>query len=243
MALPTLVHIPQSAWSEKARWALEHHVVPTKSLVHVPMVYEPLLRVMGRDLLRKPTVPMLLDGRFVARDSLEIARWAEERGKGSPLFPRAVEAEVLAWNEAAERLMQAARARLVERLLASDAALLEAVPPPLSMLGRAALPLARLGTGFIASKHVSPNASRAETEAAISRVLEEVEAALAGREYLAGDGFTFADIAVGCAVNMIAPHARQPLGPASREVWAEPAIAACFPSVVAYRDRIVEHHR
>lgn len=239
----TLVHIPESAWSEKARWALEHHEVPTKSLVHVPMIYEPLLRVMGRDLLRKPTVPMLVDGSLVARDSLEIARYAEERGKGSALFPRDVEADVLAWNDAAERLMQAARARLMERLLASDDALMEALPPPLAKLGRSALPLARMGASFIVSKHDTRKASQAETEAAISSVLEQVEARLAEHEYLAGDRFTFADVAMACAIGMIAPHPRQPLGPASRVVWSEPALGACFPAAIAYRDRVVERHR
>lgn len=233
----------QSPWSEKARWALDHHGVPYRGIVHMPMLFEPVLRIMARDLRTKPTVPMLFDAGRVYRDSLQIARFAEETGKGSPLFPSAQEREILTWNDASDRLLNAARGRLMERLLLNKDALVEAIPPPLSKLGPALAPVAKLGASFIVSKYATRGVPPAASEAAISSVLEQASNALSRGEYLVGDSFTFADIAIASALGMIAPHARQPLGPASREVWCEPALAAAFPKLVEWRDHMIERHR
>jgi len=240
---PTLVHLPQSPWSEKARWALDHHGVTYRTVVHMPMVYEPLLRLASRELRKKPTVPMLFAGSVVLRDSLEIALFAEHHGKGSPLFPKTDETAIFTWNDHADRLLGAARARVMERLLTNRDALIEAIPPPLSKLGATLLPVAKLAAGFVANKYRTKATPPAQTEATIASVLELADARLSDHEHLVGDGFTFADIAFACALGMISPHARQPLGPASREVWSEPTIAAAFPRLVRWRDSLVERYR
>lgn len=239
----TLVHLPQSPWSEKARWALDHHGVEYKLLEHVPMIFEPVLRIWARDLRRKITVPMLFEGSHVWADSLAIAEHAEEVGRGAPLFPRAHLADVIGWNEIAEQVMRAGRARAMERMLASPEALVEQLPPALRAGGKALRPIARMGAQFVASKHVPKNVAQAELEAAMTSGLDRARAALAGGDYLSGGTFTFADIAMACAVGFVAPAARLPLGPATRASFTETKLLAIYPDLLAWRDRLIERHR
>lgn len=241
--MTTLVHMTQSPWSEKARWALDHHQISYKSVVHLPMLFEPALRLLSRDPRKKVTVPMLFADGTVYRDSLEIALFAEQRGNRASLFPEDKKSAIFAWNDSAETLMTAERGRLMDRLLASKTALQESVPPPLNKLGAAMVPVAKMAVEFIASKYTAKKPPPAHAEAVITSVLEQAEAALFYEDYLVGSEFTFADVAMASALGMILPHARQPLGPASREVWSEPAIAGAFPALIAWRDRIFEQHR
>mgnify|MGYP000714989168 CR=1 FL=1 len=208
------------------------------------MVYEPLLRIVSREARRTPTVPMLLDGSRVARDSLEIARYADERGTGEKLIPSDHEGAVIAWNDHAERLMQNARARVVGRLLVSpSAALVDELPSFLQRFGVALAPVARLGLGFIAHKFDTKTVSLASSEAVMTQVLELATTALERSDYLVDGRFTLADLSLACALGFVEPHTSTRLGPESRQVWREPALAAAFPSLVRWRDRIVARHR
>ncbi len=238
-----LVYLPVSPWSEKARWALDHHGVEYELLEHVPMLYEPLLRAWARDLRTRFTVPALFEGSRVLRDSRAIAARAEELGRGAALFPREHDAQIAEWDELAERVMRAGRARAMERLVESPAALAEALPPPLRGAGEALSPVAKIGSLFLMRKHRTRGIPPAETEAAMTAGLERADAALSRADYLAGPSFTFADIAMAGALGFVAPHARVAMGPATRVVFSEPRIAAAFPRLVAARGRLVERHR
>ena len=44
----TLYGLTQSAWTEKARWALEHHGIAYRYHEHVPVLGEVLLRLKAR---------------------------------------------------------------------------------------------------------------------------------------------------------------------------------------------------
>jgi glutathione S-transferase len=238
-----LVHLPQSPWSEKARWALDHHGVSYRAVEHMPLLYEAPLRVLSRDLGRRITVPILFEGSDVYSDSLDIARRAEEIGTGQPLFPAAHLASILKWNDVAESIMKGARMRVMPRLLASPRALAENVPSALRPAAAALAPVAKLATRFIMAKHGIRDASDAELEAGIVAGLEQAAAALGRREHLVADTFTFADIAVACALGFVSPHDRVPLGAQGKQAFTEPTIAAAFPELVAWRDRTVERHR
>jgi glutathione S-transferase len=238
-----LVHLPQSPWSEKARWALDHHGVPYKLMLHVPMIYEPVLRIWARDLRQKITVPILFEGSRAWRDSLTIAEHAEELGRGAPLFPRSHVADVIGWNEVSERILRAGRARAMERMLQNTGALVEALPPPLRKGGALLAPMAKMGAKFVMGKHVQKGVTAAEYEAAMTSGLEQAERALDGGDYLAGNTFTFADVAICCALGAIKPHPRLAIGPETRAAFTEEKIAAAFPSLLAWRDRVIERHR
>jgi glutathione S-transferase len=244
-----LVLMPYSPWSERARWALDHHHIAYRPIEHLPMVYEPVLRVAtaaiaknAERLFIKPTVPILVhDGKLFA-DSLSIAEHAEEIGDGTQLFPDAVRADVLGWVDAADKLLDSGRSRMMDRLVDADAALLETLPPPLRLLGPVAVASARLGARFVRQKHADRTASAAEHEARMDAVLDRIERALDGKDYLTGS-FTFADAAIAAALDVVNVRASSPLGEASRKVWGEPQLAKVHPRVIAWRDRVYAERR
>jgi glutathione S-transferase len=207
-----LVCLPFSPWSLRARWALDHHGIAYKKMTHLPMVGEPLLRGLnafyGRSpskLFAKASVPMLIDRGKLFSDSLTIAEHAEETGSGSKLLPEAHKAEILGWVDAADQLLGAGRGRLMDRLIASDAALSEMLPPPLRPLGGVGIATARISSRYVKQKYLDPDRTAAQLEAAMDAVLERVEKRLETSPYLTG-AFSFADVAVAGALDMIDPR-------------------------------------
>lgn len=239
---PILVQLAYSPWSEKARWPLDHHRVRYHAVEHLPLVYEPLLRLASRKPLEKPTVPCLYVGARVIGDSLEIARYAESVGSGSPLFPDDRTREILDWVRRSEELLGAGRARLLDRMLASPAALHEALPGPLKAFGSLGLGVARAATTFLKTKHVEAEESSASLEASMAKVLEAARKSLEGKEYLLGE-LTFADVAMAASLVVIKLRPDSPLGPEQRKVWDEPRLAAAFPDLLQWRDRMYASHR
>ena len=131
----------------------------------------------------------------------------------------------------------------MERLLASPAALVDSIPPPLSKLGSTLLPVARAAARFIVVKHHTGSMTQAEAQAVVAGVMETADARLAHHPHLVGDAFTFADLAFAAALGMVKPHPRQPLKENARVAWTEPELAAAFPRVIAWRDETMEKYR
>jgi len=230
-----------SPYSEKARWALDHHKVDYAWHEHAPMIGERALRKRaGR---AKASVPMALDGDTVLHDSLAIARHAEKVGKGSRLF--ANEAAVRTWVARSDDSLGAARALLFERLLSDRAALRESLPPwvpgPLRGL---ATPLAARGTRFLSRKYGAQGVAADEATKKLREGLASMQRVLASRDTIL-DGFSFADIAMAVVVQMIAPVADEyvVLGPERRRAWSEPALAKEFADVVEWRDALYAKRR
>jgi len=236
----TLVYLPVSPWSEKARWALDHHRLEYRAVEHLPLVFEPALRILGKRPFEKITVPMLFDAGEVFRDSLEIARHADAVGAGDKLFAR--EAEVLAMNDLAERFMFAARARLLPRLAADREALAESLPTPMRLASPVFVPVARRVTRYLIDKYGRERAP-AETESAMTKILDHVATLVAKGDYLVGDAFSFADVAMSCALGFVKPHAKATLGPANRRVFSDDGMASEYGRLLDWRDRIVLRHR
>jgi len=245
-----LVQLPYSPWSLRARWALEHHHIDFRPVMHLPMIAEPALRavwaVLRRDptkLFAKATVPILVDGGELYGNSLEIAEHADAVGTDTKLIPEASRSEVLSWIDAADRMLEAGRMRLMDRLIASDAALRELLPPPLRSLGPLGIATARMSSKYVKSKYVlDPPRAAPELEAAMDAVLERVDKKIASHPYLVGD-FSLADIAIAGALDMVAPRPATPLGPENRKVWTEAHLAAAHPVAMAYRDRVFAERR
>jgi glutathione S-transferase len=178
-------------------------------------------------------------------DSVAIARWAERRGAGSPLFPAERDDAITAWNERSEIVMTAGRALLLPRIAASSAALREQLPPFVPGALRGALePLASSGVGHLTRKYGIRVEDHAADEARARAALDELRSALGARDHLL-DAFSFADITVASSLQFILPVADRyiALGPATREAWTHPTLASEYADLLAWRDRLYARQR
>jgi glutathione S-transferase len=238
-SMPTLLHLTYSPWSEKARWALDHHRIAYDRESYVPMLGEPMLRVRVRRLRGKVTVPVLFDGGAPLMDSFAIARWADRRGSGATLFPAGRDAEIERWNALGERLLAAGRAGSVERTLHDREALHEALPPGLRRLGPAGAALAGVGARYILHKYRG-----AEDRSTMREVMGELRDALRGGPHLLG-ALSYADIAMAVSLQLVSPVSDEFLriGPGYRRVCTDPELAGEFADVLSWRDAIYAKHR
>ena len=239
-----LIALSYSPWSEKARWALDHHRVPYRYEEYVPMLGEPLLRARLRRLTGKVTVPVLLHEGGSYTDSFDIARHAERAGTGEPLFPPTVIAEIMRWNERSESGLAAGRTLAVEGTASSVDAQVEALPPFVPASVRPMVTsVARLGVSFLRSKYKT-GIDRGTAEASLAGVLEELRTNLAGEPYLFEE-LTYADITMAVTLQFVRPvrDAFIPLGAATRRVWTNEGLSRRFADLIDWRDALYEKHR
>jgi glutathione S-transferase len=244
--MASLVALHISPWSEKARWALDHHHVPYRVEAYMPMLGEPLLRLRAKRFVGPISVPALFDGDDVLLDSFAIARHAERRGSGTPLFPTAHLAAITHWNDRSNDALTAGRIAFVPRLAADRAAQEEVLPPGIPRALRPALTgVSQLITRFLASKYSISSDALPEAEATCIAFLDELRAALDGRAYLLDGELTYADLAAAVTLQMVRPvrDAFLRLGPATRACWTTPALAARYPDLLEWRDQLYEKHR
>jgi glutathione S-transferase len=243
MRTRTLYGITQSPWTQRARWALDHHGVTYRYHEHVPMLGELFLRRAAKS--KKASVPLLVEGAKVVMDSFEIARHAESIGRGPPLFPRdpAADKEIAHWNDVAERMTGVGRISVFEKFLKNREAQKEALPPFIpGFVKSVAAPSASLAVSFLAKKYAVPTDVVAEVKQVLRPALDELRTALNGKPYLL-EVFTYADIAIACALQAVRPHDRAPLGPGARETWTNEPLAAEFEDLLMWRDAIYRKHR
>jgi glutathione S-transferase len=245
---PTLWGLSVSPWTEKARWALDHHGLAYRYREHTPMLGEPALRwrTRGRPAGTRATVPFLIDGRETITDSNAIARHAEASGRGEPLFPTEHADAIVEWERSMETAMQAGRVLVTQALLANHDAQIEMLPPQIpGPLRRPLRPIARSGAAFFARKYdVDPN-GRAVSLRTVTEFAERVRRQLDGHDHLAGDRFSWADV---CAVMIVSGFAGGVPGrltklPASAQTWTQTELVEQFADLVAWRDRLYSKHR
>jgi len=241
---PTLLGIPYSPWTERARWALDYAKVPYRFQRFQPVIGEAALR-WKLGTIRKVTVPVLFEetGKVIASDSVDIARFAGKQEPASSLFPEVHEEEITRWIATAERALDAGRS-LVAKAMIENAEVLESnVPRSLPKLLR--LPMGRFGMKVFLNKYALAGRSEREDAAQLGGVLAETRAGLAGRKYFVGDTFTFADVAVATMINAIsppdAPHLR--LSAALRACWTQPALATQYADLLTWRDELYASSR
>jgi glutathione S-transferase len=241
-----LVGLSYSPWTEKARWALDHHRLAFRFEEHVPMLGEAKLRFRLRRLRGRATVPVLFDGQGPLADSFQIMLYADRIGAGAPLVPAGRLEEVSRWNDRSESALRAARAIVVAKTSTSPEAKVEALPALVPGVLRPALRgVADLGLGFFRLKYGLASAAGAEEAArALREVLLHLRAGLGGRRYLLG-AFSYADIAMAVTLQPVRPveHRAIRLRPATRAVWSDPELAAEFGDLVAWRDALYAEHR
>lgn len=240
-----LVGLSYSPWTEKARWALDHHRISYRYAEHVPMLGEPLLRWKARRPTGKVTVPLFVDGGAPVMDSFAIARHVEPRGRGAPLVPYEQLGPIEAWNARSERALAAARGLIVARTARSERAKEEALPPIIPRSMRPSLTsVATMGLTFFRLKYDLDEAGEDERRGVIAEHLRALREGLRGRPHLL-DGFTYADITMAAALQAVRPvDARYiRLRPATREAWTDPQLASEFADLVEWRDALYASHR
>jgi len=237
-----LLAIPYSPWSEKARWALDLRGVSHVEQMYVPMLGEVGLRLRLRRFSGKVTVPVLFtdDGRALG-DSFEIARFAEETGRGPALFPAGRDAEIRRWNERSEEILAAGRALSVAKAMDDAAARDEGVPRFLPAPLRPAV--GRMGVSYLHRKYGLSLDRQASAEVVASG-LRALREALGGRPYLF-DALSYADVIMAVSLQLVAPVEDRyiRLGKATRRVCTHAPIVEELADVVAWRDRLYTAHR
>ena len=237
--------LPVSPWSERARWALDHHALAYRKVEHIPFIGERRLRRLVGARSSRATVPVLLAGGQVLTDSWDIALYADREGSGSPLIPAADAAEIQRWNELAESTMIAVRALTVARLLASNGALDESLPPAVPRLMRRALrPVTRYGMAWFARKYALPGSDAEASRRALRETLDQLRSVIAGTGYVLAS-FSYADIIAATLLQGVVPVAGRyiRLGPATREAWTQADLAEEYADLIRWRDELYERHR
>jgi glutathione S-transferase len=243
-----LIGISYSPWTEKARWALDHHGLEYRYTEHVVVLSELSLRLkLGKLGGGDATVPALIDGKTRLVDSLRIARYTDERGRGGKLFPDGALAKIEKINASCENALDAARAFYIEGLLADREGLKEALPRfvPRALRG-AFTPVASFGAARVRSWFSAGSRSLEERGAQLRSAMTELRASISGARggFLLGE-FTFADIAGAVSVQAVQPVADRyiRLGTAARRLWTRTELAREFADVVEWRDRVYSERR
>jgi glutathione S-transferase len=243
--LPKLVVLHVSPWSERVRWALDHHGIAYQLVQHAPFLGEGRLRKLVGDTGRPATVPVLVDGGNVISQSWEIVAHADRHGRGSTLIPAAHEAAIREWVRIVDTASAHGRALVIGRMLRSPAALDESLPPAVPRWLRPLLrPVTRHGSRWFARKYALDLDAIAANEQKVADALEHLRRSLDGRRHLLGE-LTYADIVAATLLQGIAPvgdeHIR--LGPATRTVWTNRELAERFAGLVTWRDALYREHR
>jgi glutathione S-transferase len=99
---------------------------------------------------------------------------------------------------------------------------------------------------FLAKKHGVPEDVDAEVQHTLRPLLEEAREAVDDGGYVlsrSGLSFTYADVALAAAMQVVRPRQGSKLGPATREAWTNEALAREFEDLLAWRDAIYGKHR
>jgi glutathione S-transferase len=187
---------------------------------------------------------VIADGQTRA-DSWEIALYADRVGQGAKLIPEELAADVRRWHDLAERSLSAGRALTIASLLGNDAALEEMLPPAAPRLVRRWLrPIARRVTRWFVTKYGLDLENTAQSQAIQREGLDALRTTLVRSEYVLGR-FSYADIIAASLLQGVMPVAQRylRLGPATRDAWTRPDLAATYSDLVSWRDRLYERHR
>ena len=246
MGTRTLWGLHYSPWTEKARWALDHHGVDYRYREYQPLLGEPGLRWRAR---RRPpgtpaSVPLLIDGQELVGDSTDIARLADRLGQGAPLFSAERESDIARWLDASDRALRSVRALVINAILDSPQAQVEALPAPFPSAARPALrSVARMGSNFIANKYGADLEARARHADTLDQFCRQLDAALDG-PYLLGE-LSYADLACAVVLNGVAPLRERFFAdkPATHEAWTRAELAGKHARLIEWRDQLYREHR
>jgi glutathione S-transferase len=238
----TLISGHFNPWGEKARWALDHHRIAYRHVLHRPLLGNVWLRFRRRRWRGPVTVPILITDDRVYGDSYEIVRFAERSGAGEPLFEAGSEERIESWNRESDAALHAGRALFVPRVEADPVAMRESMPAP-EPFATLIAPLAGVGLRVFKRKYGIRAEDLRQHEATLRAFLERARAATQSGFVL--DSFSYADIAIAVVLQFLVPPVAEsvPIKPATRRCMGTPSLAADFGDLVAWRDRLYACHR
>jgi glutathione S-transferase len=241
-----LYGIRYSPWTEKARWALDHHKILYRYHEHLMMFGMPGLRWRFGFFRKNLTVPALLTQGEKIIDSFHIAQYADHIGSQEKLFPTECLHGIFQLNELCESALDIARALVLHHMSRDAEAQKEALgflPKPLRKLLR---PMAFVGMSYIRHEFQVSRDSEENLLNQYRRILEDIRTKYrsAGSDYLFGR-FSYGDIVCAIALQGVTPVEGNwvPLGSATRRVWSNPELAKEFPDLLERRDRLYAKHR
>lgn len=186
-----LITIAFSHYCEKARWALDRCGVSYVEDQHLPVFHYLATYRNGA----KRTVPVLIDGKTIVRDSTDIIAWADKHRPGS-LIPLSGADDALAIEDDLDTHFGPATRRwayyylLPERR--ADPYIVEGAPRWQTAMLKLSRPLA---VSWLRRSLKVDDAGLARSLAKIESTLARVDEIVGdGRSYLAGDRFTVADL-------------------------------------------------
>ena len=98
-----------------------------------------------------------------------------------------------------------------------------------------------VGIKFLLQKYERPNVKREE----IDSLLGDFRRAIGDKETVLAEGFSYADILIATALQMVKPVSRKywSIGPATREAWTLEAYEGQASDLLEWRDKIFETYR
>ena len=204
-----LITIPFSHYCEKARWALDRAGVAYEEDGHLPVFHYLATYRAGA----KRTVPVLIDGTTIVRDSTDIVAWADAKRPGC-LIPIAGAEDVLAIeDDLDDHFGPHSRRWGYYYLLPVPGAvklITAGVPRWERAMLRASMPLA---VAYLRRSMKIDAAGAERSRVKIDATFDRIEQVIGdGRRYIAGDRFTVADLtfaALAAPVLLPANHPRQ----------------------------------
>ena len=241
-----LYAISYSPWSERARWALDHHGLPYTARPYLPMLGEPALRLRLRRPLGRVTLPVLfVPGQAPLTDSHDICRYADAHGSGTPLLPERRRAAIQDWAARADACLSAGRVRTTLLTARTPSAWQASVPLPVRLPRPVAGAVVRLGGGYLLRKYGRDiDAARCEDDMR-GFLLALREGLSRGGGFLAGGRLSWADLCAAVALQFVSPvdPAQVPLAPEVRDCWTAPVLARGFSDLLSWRDDLYARHR
>lgn len=242
---PTLHGLSYSPWTERARWALDHHGIRYRWAVHRLYLGEGALRRRAKSKPgERASVPLFVDGELIVRDSMDIVRHADRVGRGTKLIDDEVRVNELA--ALVEPGLHAMRGRVTAGTIASPACIREhaseVVPAFMAgLLGPVVVRAAR----FIGDKYQASLERDGRNLEAIRQTLRELRGRIDTSfvpepTTLRAEHVLFATFLQGIQP-VTAPHIK--LKPATRAVWTCEPLLEEAAELLAWRDAVYARAR
>lgn len=240
-----LYGIGYSPWTEKARWALDHHQIPYQYREYAPLFGAMALRFKLGIWNKKLTVPALVCKNESLIGSFQIAQLAEQKGLQSPLIEPHLQ-QVKQWDQLSEKALAAGRALLTYRISKHAPAMKDYLPPWLPNMFHSTLGhgIAKFGIAFFKTKYHLWHPDPQAWLNTLDQTLAQLESRLNKQSFVLG-AFSYADISMCAILQFVKPVKANTIRVSERsyDCWETPVLAAKYPHLLEWRDFIYASHR